>query len=419
MARFRHLLRDRNFFFLWFGQIISNFGDRLNQMALIGLVHSRTPGSTLELAKLISFTVLPVFLIGPIAGIYVDRWNRKYTMIGCDLLRGFLVFIIPLAVIYSRGMLPIYAIVFLVFSITRFFLPSKLSIIPDIVSKDRLLLANSLISTTMMIATILSFGFGGILVFKLGVRGSFYVDSISYFLSAVTIAFIFVKERAQRHIRYERLNSTALSSILEEIKEGFRYLRSHKDVRLVSNILFLLMSGVGAVYVIIIVFIQEALGSATRDLGFLVMFLGLGLFLGSILYGRLGQRFSRQKTMFFALSITGALVILFTILVEQTSSFFLAGAISLLLGVFISPMIVSSNTLMHEVIPDELRGRIFSSLEIIIHIAFLASLLLFSIFGEFVNRYFLLITIGVIFTIAGIFGCASKRYGNAKLYSST
>ncbi len=380
-------------------------------MALIGLVYARTPGSTFELAKLISFTVLPVFLIGPIAGIYVDRWNRKWTMITCDLLRGASVLLIPLAVIYFRGMIPIYIIVFLVFSVTRFFLPSKLSIIPNIVSKDKLLLANSLISTTMMIATILSFGFGGILVSMLGVRGSFYIDSISYFLSAATITFIFVKEKiSQRDVSHERLNRTALSSILEDIKEGIRYLRSHRDVRLVANILFLLMSGAGAVYVIIIVFIQEALGSATRDLGLLVMFLGLGLFLGSLFYGRLGQRFSKRRVMFFTLSITGALVIMFTIFVKLTSSFFLAGVISLLLGIFISPMIVSSNTLMHEVIPDALRGRIFSSLEIIIHIAFLASMLLSSLLGEFIDRYFLIISVGIIFTFAGIFGCLSKQF---------
>ena len=81
MAKLRDLLKDKNFSLLWFSQIISNFGDRLNQMALIGLIYARVPGSTMELAKLLSFTIIPVFLVGPIAGIYVDRWNKKYTMI--------------------------------------------------------------------------------------------------------------------------------------------------------------------------------------------------------------------------------------------------------------------------------------------------------------------------------------------------
>ena len=81
MIHFRDILKDRNFFLLWLGQIISQFGDRLNQMALVGFIHSRSPGSTVELAKLLSFTILPVFLIGPVAGVYVDRLDRRKLMI--------------------------------------------------------------------------------------------------------------------------------------------------------------------------------------------------------------------------------------------------------------------------------------------------------------------------------------------------
>ena len=84
-------------------------------MALIGLIYIRTPGSTIELAKLLSFTILPVFIIGPIAGIYVDRWNRRATMIACDIIRGLLVLMIPLIIKYSTSMAPIYIIVFIIF----------------------------------------------------------------------------------------------------------------------------------------------------------------------------------------------------------------------------------------------------------------------------------------------------------------
>ena len=76
--------------------MISQFGDRLNQMALIALVYQKSPGSTIELAKLALFIIIPVFIIGPIAGAYVDRWNRKHIMIVSDLLRGLLVLFIPL-----------------------------------------------------------------------------------------------------------------------------------------------------------------------------------------------------------------------------------------------------------------------------------------------------------------------------------
>ena len=95
MARFREVLKNRNFFLLWSGQIISQLGDRLDQMALIAFIYQRAPGSAIQIAKILSFTIIPVFLIGPLAGVYVDRWDRRRTMYVCDFLRSILVFTIP------------------------------------------------------------------------------------------------------------------------------------------------------------------------------------------------------------------------------------------------------------------------------------------------------------------------------------
>ena len=131
MARFREVLKNRNFFLLWMGQVISQMGDRLDQMALLGFITSRAPGDTLQLAILMSFTILPVFVVGPIAGVYVDRWDRRKTMYVCDFLRGLLVLIIPLYLIDSQKSLwPLYFTVFLLFSLGRFFVPAKLAILP-------------------------------------------------------------------------------------------------------------------------------------------------------------------------------------------------------------------------------------------------------------------------------------------------
>ena len=89
MVRFRDVLfKNKNFTFLWFAQVIANFGDRVSQMALIALVWRRAPGSSLELAKVMSFTIIPVFVIGPVAGAWVDRWDKRDVMIISDILRG-------------------------------------------------------------------------------------------------------------------------------------------------------------------------------------------------------------------------------------------------------------------------------------------------------------------------------------------
>ena len=138
VVRFREVLFKKNFFSLWLGQIVSEFGDRLNQMALIALVYSKSPGSVIALANLLFFIVIPVFVIGPFAGVYVDRWDRKKVMVIADIVRGILVFTIPIF-IWLDFMVPIYVIVFLMFSATRFFLPSKLAFIPEIVPEEKYL----------------------------------------------------------------------------------------------------------------------------------------------------------------------------------------------------------------------------------------------------------------------------------------
>lgn len=404
MARIRELLRNKNFSFLWFSQIISNFGDRLNQMALIGLIYARTPGSTFELAKLLSFTIIPVFLVGPIAGIYVDRWNRKYTMIFCDVLRGLLVLLIPLAIIYSGSMVPVYIVVFIVFSTTRFFLPSKLAIIPDIVHKDKLLLANSLTSTTMMIATVIGFGFGGIIVGMVGARGGFYIDSLTYFISAVMVSFVVLgfKQAVKAKTSKEKLRGLIKKTILSDIKEGLLYLKDHKDIRMVANTMFILMAGVGSTYVLIIVFVQEMLDSSTAYLGLLAMFLGAGLFLGSMVYGRFGSKLCKRKVINFGLFITGLIVVVFSLCLQWWPYFSVAALVSMILGVFASPIAVSSNTLLHEVMKDEMRGRIFSLLDVIMHIAFLVFMVLTSVIAEWIGKGTILVVVGLILSTVGL-----------------
>ena len=104
---FNFIARNKGFTRFWLAQLISQFGDRINQMALVGLVAVKHPGSPVELAKLLSFTIIPVFVVGPIAGVYVDRWDRRTILCVCDFIRGFIVLCIPLFFLDQRSMLPL------------------------------------------------------------------------------------------------------------------------------------------------------------------------------------------------------------------------------------------------------------------------------------------------------------------------
>ena len=413
MSRFKSFISNRNFLLLWIGQVVSQFGDRLNQMALIAFIFKRAPGSTLELAKLMALTIIPVFLIGPIAGVYVDRWDRRRTMYICDLIRAVLVFLIPFFLMHLESLLPLYIVVFLIFCLSRFFVPAKMSIIPDLVPKDDLLLANSLVNTTGMIAAALGFGIGGVLVEMLGAKGGFYLDAGTFLISGILIFFVSAKlsltVKPKEVLRVgKEIVEVIKKSVLEEFKGVFVFLRKQKKIQSILNILFMLWAALGSVYVVIIVFIQRVFTSVVKDLGILAVFLGCGLFSGSLLYGRFGKKLSYFKAIFLSLFLAGAVLIGFTITSYRFMNFQLATALSFILGICISPIMIASNTLVHEMTDNEMRGKVFTALEIVVHAAFLSFMFITSGLAEYIGQFSILIAVGGSVVLLGVVGVLKK-----------
>ena len=372
-------------------------------MALIGFVYLRAPGSTLQIAKILSFTIIPVFLIGPLAGAYVDRWDRRRTMYACDFMRSLLVLTIPLFLFYSKNLSLIYLIIFIAFCIGRFFVPAKLSIIPDLVDNKELLIANSLINTSGMIAAVLGFGISGVLVEKLGAKSGFYLNSLTFLISS---AFIFlISKKFVTAVSFEEVGKEIVEvirkSVYQEIKEGILYFIRKKDIRFTAGIIFALWSALGSVYVVIIVFVQKTLHSATKDLGLLVMFLGIGLFLGSLVYGKFGQRVSHYKIIFVSLVLSGIMLDIFALAIYYYPNFILAAFLALFLGLIIAPIMIASNTIIHNVSDNEMLGKIFSSLEIVMHLGFLLFMFISSILAERFSHLLILVVVGTLLSLLG------------------
>ena len=409
MARFRNILRNRNFSLLWLGQIISQFGDRLDQMALIALIYRFAPGSTIQMAKLMSFTILPVFLIGPIAGVYVDRWDRRRTMVVCDILRGILVLAIPFYFMQWHSLIPIYIIVFFVFSIGRFYVPAKLSIIPDIVRRDDLLLANSLVNTTGMVAAMFGFGLGGILVGMVGAKGGFVIDGASFLISGIMVFFL--STRLMRDLKRERLidlgkdiANVIRKSAVTEMKEAIIFLKNQRQLRSCFGVLFLLWAALGSVYVVVIVFIQKVFSSTTKEIGLLVVALGIGLFLGTLIYGRFGQRKSGMKTIFACIFLAGLVLASFVAVLLKIPHLLLALALAFVLGFVVSPTMVISNTMVHQLTDNSMRGKVFSSLEIVVHLGFLLAMMISAALADHIGSVNILLTVSFLLALIGIGG---------------
>ncbi len=361
------VLKNRNFLALWIGQIISQFGDRLAQMALIGLYLKQTAGISLShsvpvMRNLFFFSTLPILLFSPLAGVYVDRWSRKKTLIATDLLRAGLILLIPLLAGYTDGMWSIYGVIFLVFTVTCFFSPAKSAIIPNIVKKRELLAANSLSNITRLIAMIGGVTAGGIIVAWTGTKMSFYLDSLSFLLSGLAILAIRIKEDLP-----PEESKDGIRRVAKELVAGLNFIRKKKRVKFVATSLFILMGASGIGYLLVTVFVTKALNLGTIGLSVLATFLGIGMLAGSLIYGHFGEQIEREKVIVGGTLICGVCAVL---LGGSKSLFLLSLGVSII-GFIASPIMIAAYTLTQELTPDRIRGRVFSALEVIINSSFL------------------------------------------------
>ena len=419
MSSILKVLKNRNFLFLWVGQLISQFGDCLVPMALISLVYNKFSANTLAYAKLIFFIIIPVFLIGPIAGVCVDRCNRKKVMIACDVVRAVLVILIPFLIEINNGMMFVYICVFLIYSSTRFFLPSKLSIIPDLVSEDKLLAANSLTTTSRTIALIFSFALAGVAVQFLGWKASFFIDALTYIVSAILISRIDISEVAKeiKHdvsIARDVIKEVAHKDMISDIRQGMNYVLKDPQMRFISWIFFLLMSGVGAMSVVLIVFIQNNFGTATWHLSFLASFLAVGFMSGALLFARLGQYFPKPRAIFISFILSGLMLALLSQLINPETSILKAGFMAFLWGVVSSPIVIILYTLLHEKVPNKLRGKTFSAIEIFIHSGFLLFMFICACLANIIKPGLIIMCVGVVFVCLGSFNLCRMPIDNKK-----
>ncbi len=369
---FRALLAQRDFRWLWIGQICSNLGDRLTQMILIAVVGTRAPGSTVALATIMTWTVVPAFLVSPVAGAAVDRWDRRRTMVVSDLARSLGVLALPLLTRWP-AMAPLNTLVFLLFAIACFFLPARLALTPALVAPDALVAANSLMTTSGMIGATISMLVGGLLVERVGVPTSCVLAAVAYVASAGCVLAVRHRAPPSTGTGYTRVPGTGLS-LLADIGEGFHHCFSHAPARFVLYVLFLLMVASGAIFVVATVMVQQALGSVTRDLGVFSVMIGLGLFLGTVGYGRFGSRWDKPRLILWCLVACGLCLGAFAWGVGLRHSWRAGMVTTLLVGAVVAPIGTAVNTMIHELVHDRLWGRVFSAMGIVMNAAMLVGL---------------------------------------------
>lgn len=395
------LLKNRNFSLLWLGQIISQFGERLTQMALVGLVYHSAPGSPFTLAKIFSLAIIPVFLVSPVAGVYVDRWNKQKTLYFSDFFRALLLCLIPFLYFKYKTLTPVYLLIFLSFCLARLFLPAKMSIIPILVKKERLLTANSMISLTSMIAAVLGLGLGGVLVEKWGSHCAFYLNASTFLISALFLISMRINEKSRfkAHDILDLGKDAVLQvekSVIFEVKQGLKHILHNPDTRYAVSMKILLFAILGSLYTTFIVFVQNTFSTITKDLGWLSIGAGVGLFIGTVVYGKIGLKWKARPTLNLCLILFGIWLMVFTSILTLYPSKIFALFSCLVLGVLAAPLEITINTLIHKEAKSEFLGRIFSSLEVLLHLAFILFMFTSAYFAEKSSPFTIIIATSII-----------------------
>src|SRR5690242_16690404 len=186
-------LRQRNFAFLWFGQVISLIGDWVLFVALPFYIYTLT-GSTLATGIMFIVQTLPRLFFGSVAGVFVDRWDRKYTMVIANLIQALI--LVPLFLVRSQDVSwIIYLCAFADSLVSQFFNPAQTAIIPMLVEEKELLPANSLNSMSQELTRLVGPSLGGLLFGLLGISSVITLDLISFLVSAMLLFLIVVPAR--------------------------------------------------------------------------------------------------------------------------------------------------------------------------------------------------------------------------------
>jgi MFS family permease len=334
---------------LWLAQVISLTGDWFNTIASVIIVN-RYAASGLAVGGLFIARALPPFLLGPVAGVVADRFDRRKVLIVSDVLRAGIVLCFLLVDRPERLWL-LYILTVLQFSVSAFFEPARAALVPALVETDELLAANTLSSITWSAMLALGGAIGGLTASLFGVRVSLVVDAASFLVSAALVLSIPGRFHAEA--------VHALESSWQNFVDGMSYVRKNLDVGLVTLVKALGQVGsfdiIAALYAAHV--FREGREGATT-LGLMFAAFGVGAVVGPLISNRLGD----SSTVWLRRAILGGFVCMpvawFIVGTAPALAVVLAGCV--LRGAGGSINWTYSDVLLQMTVPNHLLGRVFA-----------------------------------------------------------
>jgi MFS family permease len=410
------VFRNPSFLRLWLSQAATQIGGNMVLFGLTVIVSENNPNTAVSLL-ILSFLV-PAVLVSAVAGVYVDRVDRRLMLIATNVLRGLAM--IGLFLVGDHLLLLLLLNLF-VSTVTVFFAPAEAAMIPEVVPRHQLLAANGVFTLTLNAAFALGFALLGPLVINLaGPQAVILVVAALYFLAAVfcwTLPPSPPPARATNGDGAVGETQRAMESTLAQLREGFAFIQGHRSIGWSLLYLGITASLVGVLGVLGPDFAQTALGLRPKDTSIIVLPLGAGIVMGILLLNSYGKFLTRRRVIEGGLIVLGVMLSLLSVAgpisqflqnVDRAGSLLDLSAITSLLaivvfiafiaGIAYAAVAIPAQTQLQEDLPEDVRGRVYGVLFTLVSVSSFVPIIVVGPISDFIGTatVMLLVAMGVL-----------------------
>lgn len=391
------VLRQRNFALLACAWSVSMAGDLALLAALPYYVYRET-GSTLATGVTFIAEIVPVLLLGSVAGIFVDRWDRRRTVAIGAVLQGACVLL--LLVVGATGWIwVVYISAFIEKGIAQFTIPAGGALLPRVVAEEDLVAANAVAGTTSSIVMVVGPALGGAAMALLGLSAVVLLDSASFLLAALLTARIALPPApAPRPAADTPALGGAWATAWREWLAGLGLIRADRLLAGFFAFLAVAALGQGIVAVLLVVFVREALDGGPAQFGWLISAQGAGGILGGFLAGRAAESIGLERMIALGTAGTGLLLLVMT----NAATWAVVLPVVAVIGVLQVGSRVGQQTLLQTRVADAFRGRVFGASIFVWAVLTLAGMGAGAILGDPLGAVPLFNAAGALYVAAGV-----------------
>jgi MFS family permease len=349
---YARVISSPTYFPLWLGQLLSSFGDTLHYIALVVLVFQLT-GQGLLVAGLVAAEVVPVLVLGPVAGVIIDRFSRKAVLVGADLFRAALV----LTLLWPQGAWHAYVVAAGLAAGNTFFNPTVQAVMPVLTTEEQRLAANSVAWSTGRLVQIVASAAAGGLIAVVGTGPAFGINAASFVASAVLISTLRIPTHAGR---IGAGSKRGLGSYFGDAQAGLSFAREDRFVSRLLLVQGLASLATGATGAMLVVLSERHLQQPPAGFAWLIGAIGVGALLGPLIPNTLARDYRDARWLFVPYVIRGIGDVLLAIFTPLP----IALVLLFIYGLNTSTGMVVFNSTVQGAVPDDVRGRVFTLLDV-------------------------------------------------------